>query len=201
VSSLVCADQVHEKSVEVVNYTNIARETGVSGHTVKSYFEILQDTLLGRFLPVYRRRPKRRTVAAPKFYFLDLGVVNFLARRGVLEPGSELYGKAFENWIFHELCCYNSYQSRYAEMYYWRLPSGLEVDFVINHIECAIEAKASSRIRPDHLKGLRELKNDHPETGKRLLVSLDPHNRTSDDGIEMVHYSSFLEKLWTGMLF
>ncbi|MDE0448792.1 MAG: DUF4143 domain-containing protein [Spirochaetaceae bacterium] len=56
----------------------------------------------GRFLPGYRRRPKRRVVAAPKFYFGDVGVVNFLARRGALQPGGELFGKAFENWVFHE---------------------------------------------------------------------------------------------------
>ena len=95
---------------DVVNYTTIARDTGTSSQTVRGYFEILEDTLLGRFLPAYRRRPKRRVVAAPKFYFGDVGVVNFLARRGALQPGGELFGKAFENWVFHELCCYNSYR-------------------------------------------------------------------------------------------
>ena len=100
---------------EAVNYTTIARDTGVSSQTVKGYFEILVDTLLGRYLPAYRRRPKRRTVAAPKFYFLDVGVVNFLAKRGTIQVGGELAGKAFDNWVFHELCCYNSYRARYAD--------------------------------------------------------------------------------------
>ena len=186
---------------DAVNYTTIARDTGTSSQTVRGYFEILEDTLLGRFLPAYRRRPKRRVVAAPKFYFADVGVVNFLARRGALEPGGELFGKAFENWVFHELCCYNAYRARYADFSYWRLSSGIEVDFVVNHIDCAVEAKAVSRMRSDHAKGLRELKVDHPETGRRIVVSLDPHDRTTADGIELLHHRTFLTQLWQGSLF
>ena len=186
---------------EAVNYTTIARDTGVSSQTVKGYFEILVDTLLGRYLPAYRRRPKRRTVAAPKFYFLDVGVVNFLVKRGTIQVGGELAGKAFDNWVFHELCCYNSYRARYADFFYWRLSSGIEVDFLVNHIDCAIKAKASSRIRADHTKGLRELSVDHPETKRRLVVSLDPHDRTTDDGIELLHYSTFIAQLWQGAFF
>ena len=79
---------------EAVNVSNVARECGVSSPTAKSYFGILEDTLLGRWLPAYRRRRKRRLTAAPKFYFADVGVVNRLARRGEVVPGSELYGKA-----------------------------------------------------------------------------------------------------------
>lgn len=186
---------------EMVNYTTIARDTGVSSQTIRGYFEILEDTLLGRFLPAYRRRLKRRTVAAPKFYFLDAGVAGFLARRGAVEPGSELFGKAFENWVFHELCCYNAYRRRYAQFHYWRLSTGTKVDFLINHIDCAIEVKASTRIRPDHLKGLRELSREHPETARRVVVSLDEHDRTSEDGIEILHWRRFLDVLWSGALF
>ena len=95
---------------EQVNFSTIARECAVSSHTIRGYFQILEDTLLGRWLPAYRHRPKRRVLISPKFYFDDVGVVNFLARRGVLEPGSELYGKAFENWLFHEVTAYNHYR-------------------------------------------------------------------------------------------
>ena len=184
-----------------MSFTTIARDTGVSSQTIKGYFDILSDTLLGRFLPSYRRRPKRRLVTSPKFYFHDIGVVNFLAKRGKIQPGSELIGKAFENWIFHELCCYNSYREAYADFYYWRLSSGVEVDFIINHIECAIEAKASPRINNNHLKGLRELIKEHPETKKRIIVSLDEIDRKTKDGIEIIHYSTFLRKLWEGGFF
>ena len=74
---------------ELVNYANIARDCGVSAPAVKEYFQILVDTLLGRFVPAYTKRPKRRVIQAPKFYFADVGVVNILAKRGTIEPGSE----------------------------------------------------------------------------------------------------------------
>ncbi|MEK7747143.1 MAG: AAA family ATPase, partial [Elusimicrobiota bacterium] len=85
---------------EVVNYQNIAAECGVSGPTVKQYFQILEDTLLGRFVPSFRKRPKRRVVQSPRFYFFDVGLANFLLRRGRMEKGGELFGKAFEHFIF-----------------------------------------------------------------------------------------------------
>ncbi len=87
----------------IVNLSNIARESGVAASTVRDHYQILVDTMLGAFLPAYTVRPKRRTVKAAKFYFRDLGVVNHLARRGSINPGSELFGYAFENWLFHEL--------------------------------------------------------------------------------------------------
>jgi predicted AAA+ superfamily ATPase len=108
---------------EIVNFANIARDCGVSCHTVKSYFGILEDTLLGRWLPAYRKRPKRRVIGAPKFYFADVGVVNRLARRGEILPGSELYGKGFENWVFHELVVCNVCRDADAKLAYWRLAS------------------------------------------------------------------------------
>lgn len=186
---------------ELVNYSTIARDTGVSSETIRGYFEILEDTLLGRFLSAYRERPKRRVSTTPKFYFSDVGLVNFLARRGKIQPGSELFGKAFENWVFHELSTYNMYRERYAEFFFWRLSSGIEVDFIINRMDCAVECKSSRQINTSHLKGLRQLMVDHPEVKRKILVSMDPKNRVSDDGIEIIHYEEFLRLLWKGDIF
>jgi len=131
---------------ETVNFSTIARDCGVSSQTIKEYFQILEDTLLGRWLPSFRKRPKRRVATSSKFYFSDVGVVNFLAKRGYMEYGSELFGKAFENWCFHELNAYNMYREKFAEFYYWRLAGGTEVDFIINNMEIAMEAKSAKKI-------------------------------------------------------
>ncbi|MFN0125076.1 MAG: ATP-binding protein [Verrucomicrobiales bacterium] len=186
---------------EQMNFTNFGRELGVSRETVRGYFEILCDTLLARLLPPYRKRPKRRLSLADKFYFHDIGVVNFLARRGTLEPGGELFGKAFENWVFHELCCYNSYRERFAEFSFWRLSTGVEVDFIVNDVECAIECKSSTVVQSHHLKGLRELKGEHPSTGRRIVVSREPKSRQTSDGIDILTVADFLDDLWSGRLF
>lgn len=181
---------------EMVNFSNVARECGVSNHTATGYFEILEDTLLARRLPAYRRRRKRRLIAAPKFYFSDVGVVNRLARRGELTPGSELYGKAFENWIFHELSAFVSYRELDEELSYWRLPSGIEVDFILGDMRLAVEAKASPRITRDHLKGLRTLKEEYPDVQRRIVVSLEPRARQTDDGIDILPATTFAQRLW-----
>ena len=184
----------------IVNFSNIARDCGISGHTVRAWFGILEDTLLGSWLPAYRRRPKRRVIQAPKFYFGDVGVVNRLARRGRLERGSEAYGHAFENWVHHELAAFVSYRSRDGALSYWRLAGGTEVDFVLGDMDLAVEAKASPRIGRQHMKGLRSLVQDHPGVGRRVVVSLEPRARTTDDGIEVLPPETFVRRLWSGDL-
>ena len=185
---------------EIVNFSTIARECGVSSHTTKSHFQILEDTLLGRWLAAYRKRPKRRVIGSPKFYFVDVGVVNRLARRGDLLPGSELYGKAFENWVFHELSAFVSYRELDPPLSYWRLASGIEVDFVLGDMQTAIEAKSGDRITRDHLKGLRSLVQDHPRVKRRIVVCREPRARKTDDGIEILPATAFVQRLWDGDL-
>ena len=186
---------------EPVNFSTIARDCGVSSQTVKEYFQILEDTLLCRWLPSFRKQPKRRVSASAKFYFSDVGVVNFLAKRGILQQGSELFGKAFENWCFHELNAYNLYYEVFAEFFYWRLAGGTEVDFIINDMEVAVEAKATKKILSQHLKGLRSLKVDHPNIKRRLVVCCEEKHRMTDDDIEIIPAGIFTEMLWHGEFF
>ena len=185
---------------EMVRFSNVAQDCGVSSQTVKGYYRILEDTLLGRWLPAYRKRPKRRVAATPKFYFFDVGVVNRLAHRGDLHPGSELFGKAFENWLFHELGAHLGYARSTEELSYWRLAGGAEVDFIVGDMRVAIEAKAAARIGSRHLKGLRVLAKDHPGVGRRIVVCLEPQPLRTDDGIEILPADDFLDQLWSGTL-
>lgn len=182
---------------DVVNFSSVARECGVSSPTAKNYFQILEDTLLARWLPAYRKQPRRRVTAAPKFYFSDVGVVNRLARRGRLRQGSDLYGKAFENWVFHELSTYIDYREYDRELFYWRTVGGVEVDFILGS-ETAIEAKSSARITSDHLKGLRSLPDDYPNIERRVVVCTESRPRRTDDGIDILPAKTFVERLWNG---
>jgi predicted AAA+ superfamily ATPase len=185
----------------IVNCAAIGRDCGVSAPTVREYFGILEDTLLATWLPSYRKKPKRRVQAAPKLYFRDVGVVGFLAKRGVLAPGSELYGKAFENWCHHELRAYSRYAERRAALSYWHPAGGMEVDFIVNDMELAIEAKAARKITSDHLRGLRSLREDHPEVRRSIVVCLESHARKTEDRIEILPVGSFCAALWHGELF
>lgn len=183
---------------EIVNMLNIARDCGVSSPTVKEYFQILVDTLLGHYVEAYKKRPKRRIIHAPKFYFNDVGVVNSLAKRGELVAGSSEFGKAFENWVFHELKAYSHYSEKYFDITYWKLTSGFEVDFIIGDMDCAIEVKSSAKIHGSHLKGLKELAKEH-KVEKSIIVSNEKVSRKKD-GILILSVEDFKEKLWSGKL-
>lgn len=129
-----------------------------------------------------------------------MGVVNRLAKRGAPLPGSEAYGKAFENRVFHELSAFVSYEDFEGDLSYWRLASGIEVDFVLGDMQLAIEAKSSERITRDHLKGLRSLAVDHPRVKRRIVVSREARARKTDDGIEILPAATFVKRLWAGDL-
>ncbi|MBL8753913.1 MAG: ATP-binding protein [Planctomycetes bacterium] len=185
---------------EMLNYTNVARECGVSLPTVKAHYGILEDTLLGRPLPAFSLRPKRRTILTPKFYFADVGVVNHLTARGPLAPGGELFGKALENVIHHELCAFREYRERPWGMSYWRLASGIEVDFVLGDAAVAIEVKSTTNVATQHLNGLGAFAEDHPQVKRRILVCLEPRRRTLESGIEVMPVTTFLRELWAGRI-
>lgn len=191
--------QHHGTNTGPVNFSNVARECGVSGRTAKAYFGILEDTLLGRWLPAWRKRRKRRLIGAAKFYFSDVGVVNRLPRRGTVVRGSEFYGKAFENWLHHELAAYVGYTGFDGELTHWRLPSGVEVDFVLGDMHLAVEAKAARVIGRHHLKGLRSLAQEH-DAGRRVIVCLEPRPRRTRNGIKVLPADDFVQRLWSGKL-
>lgn len=184
---------------EMVQFTNIARECGISAPTVKSYYQILEDTLLGKFIPAYQKRPKRRIILAPRFYFFDVGVVGLLTRRGRIEMGSELFGRAFEHFLFMELSAYASYSGLHYSISYWRTASQLEVDFILGEHEVIIEVKGTSSAQPQHLKGLIAFGEEY-KPRRRILVSCDRNPRSTVAGVEILPWRVFLEDLWSGKI-
>lgn len=94
-----------------------------------------------------------------------------------------------------------SIAERFARFAFWRLSTGIEVDFIVNDLECAIECKSSERVRDQLLKGLRELKKEHSACQRRILVSREAASRKTGDGIEILSVKDFHEELWGGRLF
>lgn len=180
---------------EMVNYNNIAQDCGVSANTVSNYFDILEDTLLGFRVPAYTKTAKRRLVQAPRFYYMDVGVVNHLLHRQELVRGTAEYGHAFEHLIIQELRAWLSYRESGEQLSYWRTYVGQEVDAVIGDARVAIEIKSVTEVLPRHLKGLKAFAADYPQS-RRIIVSLDPIDRRCGD-IECLSVQSFLKLLWT----
>ena len=181
---------------EMVNYSNIASECGISAPTVREYFQILEDTLTGRFLPSFQKKPKRRVILAPKFYFFDVGIVNYLLKRGQIEMGSEAFGHAFEHFIYQEIYAHSNYSGINYPIHYWRTASQLEVDLVLGDHEVAIEIKATQNANPRHAKGLKSFAEEY-SVKKLILITNDPFPRQMGP-VLVLPWQAFLKSLWEG---
>lgn len=184
---------------EMVNYANIASDCGVSAKTVKEYFSILQDTLVGYTIPAYTKVMKRRLVQAPRFYFFDVGVSNYLLHRQNLVRGTVEYGHAFEHWVIQEIIAYIGYTHNENRLSYWRTYTGIEVDAVIGDARLAIEIKSVAEVLPKHLTGLKTFMEEHPDT-RPIIVSLDRISRRCGE-VEALYVMDFFRMLWAGELF
>ena len=184
---------------EILNYSNIASDCGVSAKTVKSYFQILYDTLIGYEIPAYRKEIKRRIIQAPRFYYFDVGLANYLLGRHSLKRGTDAYGHAFEHLVIQEIIAYKGYNDKREEISYWRTYDKKEVDAVIGDAKVGIEIKSSEQLKTKHKAGLKAFKEEHPEC-RLILVSLDPITRKSGD-VELIYVLDFLKMLWNGEIF
>ena len=181
-------------NAELLSYTNIARETGVSAKIVRRYFEILEDTFLGYRLRPWRAKKNRRLTLTDKFYFFDVGVANYLSKRAP-RKGNEAFGKSFEHYIFMELMNYKKYKNPELDIYYWKTASGREVDFICADMHTAIEVKSTSQIHNNHLKGLKALKEEH-KVKNLIVVCLETKYRLVDKNIHILPWKTFLKKVW-----
>lgn len=185
-------------SGELINYTNIARDTGVSAKVVRGYFQILEDTLLGYRLKPWKKTPDRRLIETEKFYLFDVGVTNYLARRKPQFSTPE-FGNSFEHYILMELKAYQAYRDPELDLYYWRTSTGIEVDFILGNMDVAIEVKSSKRINSNHTKGLKALRQNH-NLRRLIIVSFEKEPKKINDNIECLHWEDFLNQLWNGQL-
>ena len=162
---------------ELLNFSSLARDCGVDSKTVREYFQILEDTLLGNLIEPFARRRSRAVVTrAPKFYLFDVGVAGYLVGRRIERARGPDFGRALEHFVLMEVLAYRSYAEADFPIRYWRTKSGLEVDFVLGRNgETAIEVKGA-RVRTEDLKGLRAFVEEH-EPENALVVCDEPHAR------------------------
>lgn len=182
---------------QLINYANIARDCGVSPKTVREYYQILQDTLLGHELPPWRKSKNRRLIETSKFYLFDLGVVRALTSLRLIQEGTEEFGRYFEHFLIEEIRAFISYREKNIGLSYWRTSTGLEVDLIVGNMDLAIEFKATARADERQFKGLLSLMEDQ-KVKRPIIVSLDKKHRKSSSGIEIYPWEKFCEKLWNG---
>ena len=183
---------------EVINFSKLANDCQCSMRDVRGYVQILEDTLLGSLLQPWARSRKRKAVSTAKFYFFDTGVTRTLAAIESIDRNSNLYGKAFEQFIWMELRAYLAYSERNStELTYWRSRYGHEVDFLVGE-EFAVEVKATATVSNRDFKGLQAL-SEEGVFSKLYLVSNDPMP-TKRNNIHCLPGQVFLDDLWADKL-
>ena len=184
---------------EMVNYRNVAQDCGVDAKTVKEYFNILEQTLVGYTVPAFSRTVKRRINQAPRFYYFDVALPNYLLHRSNMLPGSEDFGHAFEHLLMQEIIAYLGYHDIENALSYWHTYTGHEVDAVLGDGQVAIEFKSSQEVQSKHLRGLKAFKEEHPAS-RLIIVSLDVMPRNFHD-VEVMPATHFLQQLWQGNIY
>ncbi len=188
-------DSIGYSHGEMTNFLNISRDCGVDSKTVKEYYQILVDTLMGIMIDPFRKQQNRQVITkTPKFYLFDTGVAGIITKRIIQEEKGEVFGKAFEHFILMELIAFRSYYNLDFKISYWRTSSGLEVDFILGDGETAVEVKGTDRIDSKDTRAIRTFHEEfHPR--QSILVCNEPSERMSGD-IRILPYRVFLKMLW-----
>jgi len=183
---------------QLLNFAKISNDTSIAASTIRDYYSILEDTLLGFMLEPWGHSKKRKAISTAKFYLFDCGVTHALAGTKTLDRNSDLYGRSFEHWIALELRCYLDYRRSKDSLGFWRSQHQHEVDFTIGS-HTAIEVKSRKKVSSSDLKGLIALKEENIFK-QYFVVSQDPIE-TKQNSIHCLHWKTFLTRLWADELF
>ena len=163
---------------ETINYSKFARETGSDQKTIQNYFSILEDTLLGFYLPAYSRSIRKQQQKAPKFYLFDIGVKKALEETLGITPKPKTFGfgQAFEHFIILECFKLNHYFRRSYKFSYFKTKTGLEIDLIIQRPQkkdMIVEIKSTTEIKTDHIKTIKKISKDWKAPHLAQVWSLD----------------------------
>ncbi len=181
----------------MLNLAAIASDAGVPAATVREYYFVLEDTLVGFLVPAWIKSRRRKAIATAKFYFFDTGVSHALAGTESLDRNSDLYGRSFEHWVAMELRAYLSYRRRPDNLCYWRSTAQHEVDFVVGD-HTPIEVKATRHVTPRDLRGLQAIAEERKF--RRLLCVSEDRTPTTRAQVRCIPWQTFAEELWSDRL-
>ena len=191
----IAADQ----SGKIVNHSSIGKQLGVDHKTVVNYFSILEDTLIGFYLPSFHLSVRKSQISAPRFFLFDLGVRNSLAEMIDLSPSpqSSYFGDLFEHFLMLEVFRWNSYFQRDFRMSHLRTKAGFEIDLILSkgRTNLLVEIKSTSRIDPTEVAHLAKHTDDIGSVTQRYYISLDTAE-VELHGVRCLPWWKFLEAVF-----
>lgn len=187
-----------QMSGQIVNFSRIAREAGTTVPTVQSYFQILEDTLVGFLLEPFHESVRKRQRGNPKFYFFDTGVQAALSHSLTvgLAPRTYAFGVAFEHFLVNEINRLQSYAKKDWRLSYMRTKDGVEIDLIVERPglkRALVEIKSTERVGPEEVRALKRLGPDIPNA-EAFCLSLDPAPKVID-GVSCLPWKRGLAEL------
>jgi uncharacterized protein len=182
----------------ILNYAKISRDVGVDDKTVVKYFSILEDTLIGFYLPSFHRSIRKQQQKSPKFYFFDTGVTRALSGQLRMEllPKTYAFGNAFEHWVILEcyrLCEYKKLDYKFS---YLMTKDNVEIDLIVERpgeSDLLIEIKSASLIRNDTTQTLKRFQKDWDRPAEAQIWSLDVMEKKID-GVTCLYWQTAMKR-------
>jgi predicted AAA+ superfamily ATPase len=167
-----------QNSGDIINYSKIARDVGTSDQTVKSFYQVMEDTLIGFSLPSFHRSIRKRQREAPKFYLFDLGVKSALERtlKIPLEKRTSSYRKAFEHFIVLEIFRMCEYLKNDFRLSYLRTKDDAEIDLVIERPgrpDLLLEIKSIEKVGEDDVRTVSRFSKEWDKEAEGQVWSQD----------------------------
>ena len=179
----------------LLNFEALASDAAVPARTIREYYTVLADTLLGELVEPWGRGGKRKAIATGRFWFFDIGVRNALAGDRGFAEGSERWGRNLEHFVYTELRAFLDYRLDDRPLAFWRTRDDREVDFVIGD-DVAIEVKAGANPADRHLAGLDAIAEEG--TFRRRILVCTAARPSLVRGIELLPIRSFCDEVWAG---
>ena len=177
---------------QVIEFQNISRECAVAASTVKEYYSILEDTLIGRFLWPWDRSERKK--ARPKFYFFDCGVVRAVQNRLNDPPTTMELGVLFENWMINELIAHGDYLNKGHEFTFWR-EGPHEIDLLIMNGQkaiLAIECKTGTQL--PSAACIEAFQKQFPKVPLIVASLSDKNKRKLESSIEILPWPDVIQR-------
>lgn len=184
---------------QIINFDNLSKDVGVDDKTIKNYYSILSDTMLGFTLNGFKSSFRKRLSSKPKFYLFDTGIKRALddTLDLPLKASTSAYGEAFEHFIILEIMKLCNYSRKNYRFSYLRTKDDAEVDLVIERPRqktLFIEIKSSKSVNIENLDNLAKLARDYGEC-QAICLSQDSQARKTK-ALEILPWQEGLRKLF-----
>lgn len=136
---------------EMLNYSELANDVGVSQPTIKSWLSILQASGLVYILRPYYNNVCNRFIKTPKVYFMDTGLACYLTgwkTPEVLESGA-MSGNMFETYVVSEIIKSYWHNGKQPDIYYYRDKEKREIDVLLHENGTLYPVEIKKKSNPD----------------------------------------------------